>query len=103
MGTRAKFQGATALSFAVWVVEMKWFFDVAIQEITPLFEPEVFGELLKNWTVQTQVLCPSKFGLPYSRPRKYSVLMRSGLRLTRDFSESGPEFQLRSSQSLRII
>ncbi|CAE7251926.1 unnamed protein product, partial [Symbiodinium sp. CCMP2592] len=76
MGTRTKFQGQTALSFAVWVVEMKWFFDVAIQEITPLFQTEVFGELLKNWTVQTQVLCPSKCGLPYSRQRKYSVLMR---------------------------
>ena len=46
MGLRLKYRGKTALSFAIWLTEVSEFYDLAIQEITHLFEESIFKKAL---------------------------------------------------------
>lgn len=95
MGQRLRYRGKTALSFAVWLTEMKFFHHAGIQEITALFQPRIFERLLPEFETHSMVFTPTSFGLPYSRPRKYTLLLRkTDLTLCRPLEESEPEKRL---------
>jgi hypothetical protein len=55
MGKGSKFLGDSAPAFAVWCTEVKYFYDFSLQEITPLFKPDVFSEILSEFDYQTIV------------------------------------------------
>ena len=92
MGLRRSFKGKTSLSFAVWLTEIKWFYDFSVQEITSLFDSSIFERLLPEFSYTSKILSPSQFGLPYSRPRKFTILLRRAKwQLSRSLDESGPQ------------
>ena len=91
MGVSKKFLGPSLVPFCVWLWERlmskeDWF----VVECVPPFDDSTMGYLLRgSYELFTLRCCPSLFGLPVSRDRKYMVCLGKGLHWDPAVTEMG--------------
>ena len=93
MGSGWGWLDVSALPCLVWISWMGASLpDVIIHEITPRFSPEALLNLLGDqYSAASMVTSPVDWGVPSSRPRRYTVFLNKSLELRRTQDAQQPE------------
>ena len=82
MGKQGGWLHDTSLTFACWLAcALSGAPDVIIHENTPRFDWQAFQILAPEYTTFSESFSPSHIGLPVVRNRRYSILVRSSLKM----------------------